>query len=79
MEFLHEIFVGVCERGSGKKEGKQPGKQTSKQAKLGNGLKPRRWNCAHHQLIDTLVVWWVEKIQTSFCLFPKVFPTTLSV
>jgi hypothetical protein len=38
MEFLHEIFVGVCERGSGKKEGRQPGKQTSKQAS-----KTRQW------------------------------------
>jgi hypothetical protein len=33
MLFLHEIFVGVCERGSGKKEGRQVGRQASKQSK----------------------------------------------
>ncbi|CAM6018287.1 unnamed protein product [Sphagnum balticum] len=41
--------------------GRQAGKQ-EKQAKTGNGLKPRRCNCAHHQLKDTLVLWWVEKL-----------------
>jgi hypothetical protein len=74
---MRYLWVFVREAQARKREGSQASKQ-AKQAKTGNGLKPRRCNCAHHQLIDTLVVWWVEKVQTSFCLFPKVFPTTLT-
>ncbi|KAH9549716.1 hypothetical protein CY35_10G033400 [Sphagnum magellanicum] len=56
---MRYLWVFVREAQARKREGRQAGRQSK--AKTGTGLKPRRCKCAHHQLIDTLVLWWVEK------------------
>jgi hypothetical protein len=68
MLFLHEIFVGVCERGSGKKEGRQVGRQASKQSKQKQAM---GWN--QEDATVPITNWKIPWYKPPFVCFQRFF------